>query len=41
MDKLMIDRLETILARYNQIQEDLQNDENINLLIKYTYHYSK
>ena len=29
MDKLMIDRLETVLARYNQIQNDLQNDEVI------------
>ena len=36
MDKLMIDRLETILARYNQIQEDLQNDEVIANLKKYT-----
>ena len=24
MDKLVIDRLEAVLARYNQIQEDLQ-----------------
>ena len=36
MDKLMIDRLETILARYNHIQEDLQNDEVISNLKKYT-----
>ena len=36
MDKLMIDRLETVLARYNQIQNDLQNDEVISNLKKYT-----
>ena len=36
MDKLMIDRLETILARYNQIQIDLQDDEVIANLKKYT-----
>ena len=36
MDKLMIDRLEAVLARYNQIQEDLQNDEVIANLKKYT-----
>ena len=29
MDKIMTDRLETVLARYNQIQNDLQNDEII------------
>ena len=36
MDKLVIDRLEAVLARYNQIQEDLQNDEVIANLKKYT-----
>ena len=36
MDKLMLDRLETVLARYNQIQEDLQNDEVIANIKKYT-----
>ena len=36
MDKLMIDRLEAVLARYNQIQADLQNDEVIANLKKYT-----
>lgn len=36
MDKLMIERLEAVLARYNQIQEDLQNDEVIANLKKYT-----
>ena len=36
MDKIMIDRLETMLARYNQIQEDLQKDEIISDLKKYT-----
>ena len=36
MDKLMIDRLETVLSRFNQIQEDLQNDEVIANLKKYT-----
>ena len=36
MDKIMIDRLETMLARYNQIQDDLQKDEIISDLKKYT-----
>ena len=36
MDKLVIDRLEAVLARYNQIQEDLQNDEVIANLKRYT-----
>ncbi len=36
MDKLMMDRLETILTRYNQIQDELQNDEVIANLKKYT-----
>ena len=36
MDKLMIDRLEAVLARFNQIQDDLQNDEVIANLKKYT-----
>ena len=36
MDKLMIDRLETMLARYNQIQDDLQKEEVISDLKKYT-----
>ena len=36
MDKLMIDRLETVLNRYNKIQEDLQDDEVIANLKKYT-----
>ena len=36
MDKMMLDRLETILARFNKIQEDLQNDEVIANLKKYT-----
>ena len=36
MDKIMLDRLETIHARYEQIQNDLQNDEIISNLKKYT-----
>ena len=36
MDKLMTERLEALMTRYNQIQEDLQNDEVIANLKKYT-----
>ena len=36
MDKLMTERLETVMTRYNQIQNDLQNDEVIANLKKYT-----
>lgn len=36
MDKIMTDRLETVLARYNQIQNDLQNDEIIADIKKYS-----
>ncbi|MCI5745387.1 MAG: peptide chain release factor 1 [Erysipelotrichaceae bacterium] len=36
MDKLMIDRLETVLARYMQIQHDLEDDNVIADIKKYT-----
>ena len=36
MDKLMLDRLEALKTRYLQIQDDLQNDEVIANLKKYT-----
>lgn len=36
MDKIMLERLKTIEARYLQIQNDLQNDEIIANLKKYT-----
>ena len=36
MDKLMIERLEAVISRYNQIQADLQNDDVIANLKKYT-----
>ena len=36
MDKLMIDRLDALRVRYLQIQDDLQNDEVIANLKKYT-----
>lgn len=36
MDKIMTDRLETVLARYNQIQDDLQNDDIIADIKKYS-----
>lgn len=40
MDKIMIDRLETILNRYRQLQEDLQTDAVISDIKRYTQ-YSK
>ena len=36
MDKLMVERLEALISRYNQIQADLQNDEVIANLKRYT-----
>ena len=36
MDKLMLDRLDALKTRYEQIQDDLQNDEIIANLKKYT-----